>query len=123
MNNIAALLIWVSQISGYPIPENTPEPKFDYANIYSAFAATTSFIDGKITLQKSFHTMDKEQQHCTIAHELTHYLQFVNKVQFNNICELEPPAYAVETTCFHMYLKDENEKWSLEQADNYRTCK
>ncbi len=79
-------------------------------------------IDGSIDLYKDFYTMDKEQQWCTIAHELTHYLQFVNKAD-PIICKLEPPAYTVGAVCFHMLSKSGNEKWSYEQAEIKGNCK
>lgn len=87
------------------------------------WVAKTNLRTGVITLHSDFYTMSKVEQQCTLAHELTHFLQGMNRIKFNKVSELEVPAYAVEAACLKMNGYTEAEKWAVDQSESQRNCK
>lgn len=102
---VVFLLAFASHWSGYAIPPEAPQPQISVADINKnnprhacgeEWAGETSMDTGNIILEKGWKPSGADNI-CTLAHELTHYLQVQNHLHPNDV---EAPAYYVEEMCF-----------------------
>ena len=118
-NSLTALMLWVSQVSGLAMPPGNKLPEITFGEMVPDICGKTNYLGqewhGKIVFnQHMFNTYDRISQTCTIAHEVTHYLQEVNKVDMS---WPEPQAYSVQAQCLHMFGGHDREaKWAEQMA-------
>lgn len=116
---LLALLMWASNISGIPIPQNrSPLPieivsKEEIDPFNMKWGASTDKYTGKIKFGENWidHGVDT---YCMIAHEYTHWLQWANGslTIASSSTEVEPIAYKVTGVCFEYYGDFESAKWA-----------
>lgn len=133
MNNILALLIWVSAVSGYPMPADHHLPRIQYKYLkMTNTPCGDNFIPTGVTYPPNgrieidiphWKKLGEPDNTCILAHELTHFLQIVNHKDQD---APEPAAYAVQAKCLYKHGLDGS--WAEEiskQKDPYnlKTCK
>jgi hypothetical protein len=58
---------------------------------------------------------------CFLVHELTHYLQAVNRVPYDSSAELEPLAYQTEAKCHDLMDDPAAAEWARDRARVFQT--
>lgn len=124
------LLVFAHQYSYLPLLIDA-KPQIEFSKISTPqkqskcdleWIAQTSFNTGKITLRKDWDDKDPDDV-CGLAHELTHYLQFINNRTSGNV---ETPAYKVSEMCYKILFHNHyNTTWASNQAkffDKHQEC-
>lgn len=129
---ILSLMAFASQWSGLPIPKHYlipqiiqtsefPEGTNHFVKICNSCntAAVTS-DNGTIYVDMQWRADDPLSK-CTLAHELTHWLQIQDIPHRLKPVSAEPPAYFVETICVMktMHNNDELIRNLIDQAKKY----
>lgn len=105
---VAALLLFVSGTSGYPLPEGVSPPAIHLADSVGGRrigqdkpeAAVTDMRTGEIYLYAGWS--GDAADNCLLAHELTHWLQRFQRMPWA-CSSLEPAAYRITLACYRHY--------------------
>lgn len=120
---LLSFLIWVSQVSGLPVPEHHQLPEISYTDYKIGpnalkWVGMTSRIDGNIvivrdiTMVRGDNWYHNEEFACVLAHELTHHLQWANKVDMT-----EPLPYRIQALCLDGYNMPHAAKWAWDRVE------
>lgn len=122
---VAFWLSFASAVSGMPIPYEAALPSVTVASRYQGYplggAAARGMTDmetGQIAVYLGW-TATSNFGRCLLAHELTHWLQVVNRRRYVHASDIEPEAYLVTAECFRALGDRDNERWARGEAVRY----
>ena len=105
---LAALLVWASQLSGYPLPAEPPAVRFDSHDFFVenvCFGQECNVVGwyddaGTIFIDERYRDVDDQFAKSLLVHEFTHYLQHENGAFQPPSCNLniarEKEAYEIQ---------------------------
>ena len=105
---LATLLVWASQLSGYPVPEELPDVRFEshaffVENVcFGQECKVVGWYDdaGTIFIDERYREVDDQFAKSLLVHEFTHFLQHANGAFQPPSCNLniarEKEAYEIQ---------------------------
>lgn len=124
-SKLLALLIWASQISGLPIPQDVPKPVvIETLAMVRGIEAAGEFRyeQNTIAINENVKWQPYEQE-CVIAHEYTHWLQWANRWPMEDSKVTEPLAYLITASCMAYHQNDDYVKWAIKMSSECTTKK